>query len=79
MKEEFKDAMVDLCFNIWVDVKAGDKLLSTIRKESKERLEEILSTLPEDYQNMLRDGLSTLLDFIILQKSGLLSNELNMP
>ena len=75
MREEFKDQMVNLCFGIWVDVKAGDKLISTIRNESKARLEEILTTLLEEQQNMFREELNILLNYIIIQKSGLLSNE----
>ena len=75
MNEDFKEDMTNLCFKIWVEVSAGDKLISIIRKESKEHLEEILATLPIEYQNMYRDELSTLLDCIILQKSGLMGNE----
>ena len=73
--EEFKEDMTNLCFRIWVEVSAGDKLISTIRKESKERLEEILATLPLDSQVAYREKLSTMLDYIIIQKSGLMSNE----
>lgn len=74
-KEKFRENIIDLCFSIWVDIAVGEKLISTIRREAREKLDVLLDIIPKEEKKTFKESSYFVIDYVIARKSRLINNE----